>query len=64
MFRRRIAIDSNDANIEQVNKQLEASHFLAPTRPPQNTFVEILPHNRHLEELQRFSLIGTSNRPR
>jgi hypothetical protein len=64
MLRRGIAVYSNDANVEQVNKKLKTPHLFACACPPQDTFVEILPHNRHLEQLQRLSLIGASNRSR
>lgn len=61
MLRRRVAIDSNDSNIEQVNKQFKAPHLFARACSPQDAFVEILPDNWHLEQLQWFGLLSASN---
>lgn len=45
--------DIDDSNVDQVNEELKGGHFTSLCGSPQKTLVEILPHNRPVEESKR-----------
>lgn len=46
-----VAIDLDDTDVQQVDKELEALDFLGGRSSPDDAFVEVLAHHRNLEKL-------------